>query len=77
MLRETSAGLSAPPDDAAAIRTLLTRAWEAWRSAAPLIQSDSASVRRYERPRLAEEYSRVMQEIEGAVPGSLPQVTKG
>jgi glycosyltransferase involved in cell wall biosynthesis len=61
MLVETAAGISAPPDDPAAIRAMITRAFDAWRSGVPIVQIDTAAVRRYERPRLAEEYSRIMQ----------------
>jgi glycosyltransferase involved in cell wall biosynthesis len=61
ILRETGAGLSAPPDDPEALRAMLTRAFEAWRDRVPLVSGDRESVRRYERPRLAKEYGELMR----------------
>lgn len=61
ILRETSAGISAPPNDVAAIRAMLIRAYEAWRDRKRLVEGDGESVRRYERPRLAEQYGDLMR----------------
>jgi glycosyltransferase involved in cell wall biosynthesis len=61
ILGETSAGISAPPNDAAAIRAMLIRAFEAWRNGTKLVEGDGESVRRYERPRLVEEYGSLMR----------------
>jgi glycosyltransferase involved in cell wall biosynthesis len=61
ILRETGAGLCAPPDDTEAIQAMLLRAVEAWRTGTNLLQGDGDSVRRYERPRLVAEYSTLMR----------------
>jgi len=61
ILRETGAGLCAPPDDTEAIQAMLLRAVEAWRTGANLLQGNGDSVRRYERPRLVAEYSTLMR----------------
>jgi glycosyltransferase involved in cell wall biosynthesis len=64
ILRETAAGLSAPPGDPEAIRAMLLHAFETWRRGKKLIEGRGAPVERYERPRLAEEYGRFIQNIE-------------
>ena len=64
ILQETSAGLTAPPDDPKAIRKMLLRAFEAWRDGRKLIDRAGVGVQRYERPRLAEEYGRLIRGIE-------------
>ena len=61
MLRETSAGLAAPPDDVPAIRSMLIRAYEAWRDRKKLIEGNGESVRRYERPRLVRKYGDLLR----------------
>jgi glycosyltransferase involved in cell wall biosynthesis len=61
ILRETSAGISATPNDVPAIRAMLIRAFEAWRRQAKLVHGNSESVRRYERPRLVKEYGNLMR----------------
>ena len=62
ILRETGAGLSAPPDDPEALKTLLMRAFHAWQRRVPLVSGDLDSVRCYERPRLVEAYGTLMRE---------------
>jgi len=57
ILQETSAGIAAPPGDIAAVRTMLLRAFEAWRQGEKLIEPDARAIQRYERPRLVAEYS--------------------
>jgi glycosyltransferase involved in cell wall biosynthesis len=78
ILRETSAGLTAPPDDPEAIRRMLMRAFEAWRDGKKLVERSGGQVRRYERPRLAEEYGRLIRGITemetAAVGGSVTKV---
>jgi glycosyltransferase involved in cell wall biosynthesis len=61
ILKETGAGLTAPPGDEDAIKAMLMRAYTAWRDRMELLQSDHASIRRYERPRLVEEYGDLMR----------------
>jgi glycosyltransferase involved in cell wall biosynthesis len=63
ILRETVAGISAPPDESRAIQRMLVRAFEAWRDRKKLIDRKGEPVQRYERPRLAEEYGRLMRAI--------------
>jgi len=64
ILRQTRAGISAPPDNPEAIRNMLRLAFDAWRNGKKLIESRPHAVQRYERPRLAEEYGRVIGGIE-------------
>jgi glycosyltransferase involved in cell wall biosynthesis len=64
ILRETGAGVAAPPGDVGAIRAMLLRAFEAWRGGARLAGGDPESVRRYERPRLVAEYGTLMRGVE-------------
>jgi glycosyltransferase involved in cell wall biosynthesis len=64
ILRETGAGVAAPPGDVGAIRAMLLRAFEAWRGGARLAGGDPESVRRYERPRLVAEYGTLMRGAE-------------
>jgi glycosyltransferase involved in cell wall biosynthesis len=61
ILRETGAGLSAPPDNAPAIQDMLMRAFEAWRERTPLVSGPRDSVEVYERPRLVEAYGALMR----------------
>jgi glycosyltransferase involved in cell wall biosynthesis len=61
ILRETGAGVSAPPDDKHGIQVMLMRAFEAWRNGRTLVESDGLPVRRYERPRLAAEYGALLR----------------
>jgi glycosyltransferase involved in cell wall biosynthesis len=71
VLRETAAGISAPPDNPAAIREMLLLAYNAWQSGKKLTEQQGVSVTRYERPRLAAEYGRLIGAIEApAVPRS-------
>ena len=63
ILRETASGLSAPPNDIAAIQKMLRRAFEAWRNGTRLVPETGEPVERYERLRLAEEYGRLMRSI--------------
>ena len=71
ILLETSAGLTAPPDDPAAIREMLLRAFDAWRSGKKLIERAGVKVQRYERPRLAEEYGRLIRGIKEMEPSTV------
>ena len=71
VLRETGAGVTAPPEDIQSIQAMLMRAFEAWRSGRRLIESDGMPVRRYERPRLAAEYGKLMRGIAPARSGVL------
>jgi glycosyltransferase involved in cell wall biosynthesis len=61
ILRETDAGLSAPPDDPEAMRRMLLSAFQSWRNGVPLGGGRQDSVRAYERPRLVEEYGTLMR----------------
>jgi glycosyltransferase involved in cell wall biosynthesis len=63
ILGETAAGITAPPDDPAAIQRMILRAFDAWRKRTKLIDREGEPVQRYERPRLAEEYGRLMRAI--------------
>ena len=63
ILRETAAGITAPPDESTAIQRMLVRAFEAWRDRKKLIEEKGEPVERYERPRLAAEYGRLMRAI--------------
>jgi glycosyltransferase involved in cell wall biosynthesis len=63
ILRETGAGVSAPPDDVKSIQAMLMRAFEAWRNGRKLIEGDGKPVRRYERPRLAAEYGELLRGV--------------
>jgi glycosyltransferase involved in cell wall biosynthesis len=63
ILGETASGITAPQDDVAAIQRMILRAFEAWRGRTKLIDWEGESVRRYERPRLAEEYGRLMRAV--------------
>jgi hypothetical protein len=66
ILRETGAGLSAPPGDSEAVEAMLMRGFEAWRDGRPLVGGEGESVRCYERPRLVEEYGTLMRGISDA-----------
>jgi hypothetical protein len=63
LLRETSAGICAPPDDVAALRAMIAKAFAAWNNGTALVNPDSRSITRYERQRLVEEYGRLMESI--------------
>jgi glycosyltransferase involved in cell wall biosynthesis len=63
ILRETAAGITAPPDESGAIQSMLVRAFEAWCNGRKLIDREGEPVQRYERPRLAEEYGRLIRAI--------------
>ena len=63
ILLETGAGLCAPPDDVEGIRCMVLGAFDAWRDGSNFIRTAGASVRRYERPRLVEEYGRVVRRL--------------
>jgi len=63
ILRETATGIAAPPDESGAIQGMLVRAFEAWRDRKKLIDRQGEPVERYERPRLAEEYGRLMRAV--------------
>lgn len=60
ILQETGAGISAPPDDPAAIEAMLNRAFDAWEKKFPIVRRIEDRVRRYERGRLAQEYAGLM-----------------
>ena len=64
ILQETAAGICAPPGNPAAIRQMLLLAFDAWRSGKKLVERQGLPVERYERPRLAKEYGRLIQGIE-------------
>ena len=70
LLAETSAGLCVPPDDTEGIRAMLTRAFQAWRDRKALIEGDGEAVRCYERPRLVEEYGKLMREAGSPATGT-------
>jgi glycosyltransferase involved in cell wall biosynthesis len=71
ILRETGAGLSAPPDDPDALKALLMRAYLAWRRGVPLVSRNGESVRRYERPRLVEAYGALMRDTSETRSGAI------
>jgi glycosyltransferase involved in cell wall biosynthesis len=73
ILRATQAGISAPPDNPAAIREMLRLAFEAWSSGTKLIEPRRQSVQRYERPRLVEEYGQLMGAIQEPKPYAVPR----
>jgi glycosyltransferase involved in cell wall biosynthesis len=75
ILLETSAGLAAAPNNVDAIRGMLLRAFDAWRRGRPLVDPSGAKVRRYERPRLAEEYGQLIRGIEEIDSTPVKQVT--
>ncbi len=64
ILRETEAGISAPPGDLEAIRNMLLRAFHAWRHGKKLMERQGLPIQRFERPRLAAEYGRLIRGIE-------------
>jgi glycosyltransferase involved in cell wall biosynthesis len=66
ILRETGAGMCAPPGDPRALQAMLQRAFEAWQAGAAGGNSDRDAVRRYERPRLVAEYGALMREAAAA-----------
>jgi glycosyltransferase involved in cell wall biosynthesis len=63
ILGETAAGVTADPADLRSIQALILRAFDAWRDGRKLVDHRGATVRRYERPRLAAEYGRLLREI--------------
>lgn len=65
ILRETSTGWCVPHDDAAAVRSLLTRAVDSARRPEALPHTDWGAVRRYERPGVAAELARRMHALAG------------
>ena len=56
ILRETGAGVCAPPNDPGGIQAMLIRAFENWKTGTRFLGEERESVLRYERPRLVEEY---------------------
>jgi glycosyltransferase involved in cell wall biosynthesis len=62
ILQHTGGGICAPPDDQEAILAMLTRAFNAWRTGTPLVGHRKEAVRCYERPRLAQEYARMINQ---------------
>jgi glycosyltransferase involved in cell wall biosynthesis len=62
LLRETGAGVSAPPNDPVAIEAMLMRAFENWKTGTHLLGEQRESVLHYERPRLVEEYGSIIRE---------------
>lgn len=58
VLHETGAGWTAPPGDPEAIRAMILRA-----CAGARLEPNNAAIRRYERPRLAAEYARVLWNV--------------
>lgn len=63
VLRETTAGLWASPDDPAGIQAMLIRAFEAWSKGQAVITPNTEAIRRYERPVLVEEYGMMMKRL--------------
>jgi glycosyltransferase involved in cell wall biosynthesis len=63
ILRNTGGGWCAEPDDRVGIQAMLRRAFDSARSGTEWFQSDLESIRRYERPRLAAEYARRIEEV--------------
>lgn len=61
ILRDTGAGITAPPGDPQAMSEMLMRAFEAWRHRMPLVNGRRETVEAYERPRLVKEYGAMMR----------------
>jgi glycosyltransferase involved in cell wall biosynthesis len=68
VLRDTGAGISAPPDDRRRIVSLLMQAFSAWQNRVPLVEQSERSVRRYERARLVKQYAQMMSVASEAEP---------
>ncbi len=64
ILQETGAGVTAPPEDTAAIQAMLLRAFEAWRTRKRVVEQHGQPVERYERPRLVQEYGNLIRGCE-------------
>jgi glycosyltransferase involved in cell wall biosynthesis len=62
VLEETGAGWCADPRDRSAIQALVERAVEATRKSRPFPQPDWEAIRRYERPRLAAELAKLIED---------------
>jgi glycosyltransferase involved in cell wall biosynthesis len=60
ILRDTGAGLCAPPHDQLRIASMLMQAFEAWQNRVSLVNGSETSVRRYERARLVKQYAQMM-----------------
>ena len=63
ILEETAAGVVAAPDEPEAITRMLMQAFTAWVTSEKAIEPRGNLVARYERPRLAAEYGRLMRDI--------------
>jgi glycosyltransferase involved in cell wall biosynthesis len=61
LLKETGAGLCAPPDDKDRIGDMLLRAFEGWQNGNSGLAQNNEAIRRYERPRLVAEYAELMR----------------
>jgi glycosyltransferase involved in cell wall biosynthesis len=62
ILQETGAGVAAAPD-IRSVQAMLIRAFQAWREGRKLVENSPTTVRRYERPGLAQEYGQLMRGI--------------
>jgi glycosyltransferase involved in cell wall biosynthesis len=65
ILQETGAGWCVDPGDTAKIQAMLARAYDSVRAGVKIVAEDRAMVRRYERPRLAAEYGKLIGELFG------------
>jgi glycosyltransferase involved in cell wall biosynthesis len=63
ILRETGAGWCADPGDQQAIRQMLLRALAQAEAGSCEYEPNWEAIRRYERPRLVEEYGRLIREV--------------
>jgi glycosyltransferase involved in cell wall biosynthesis len=75
ILRETSAGWVADPDDCAGIQAMLSRAIDSVGRGHDAVVPDGEAIRRYERPRLAAEYADLMRRVleEEPLPLQMPE----
>jgi glycosyltransferase involved in cell wall biosynthesis len=63
ILRETGAGVSAPPSAPGEIRKMLEQAFAAWRAGAGPAKTELDRIRRYERPQLISQYACMIREM--------------
>jgi glycosyltransferase involved in cell wall biosynthesis len=78
IIEETQSGWCAPPDDPLAIQAMLRRAYEESRGGRSALRPNRERIRRYERPRLAAEYARLMDRVfEPAASVTVPQDLQG
>jgi len=62
VIRETGGGWCVDPQDEAGLREMIRQTYQSWHNGGSGFQPNWTAIRRYERPRLAAEFSKLMME---------------